>query len=278
MSAEDGQTAGSSDEHDSSPRPTAQIHGTVQRQSPFEQWANESLLKVGIGVLIGIAALVAAFHHALTFILGGLIIALVGVIANIAWGRKDRIWPFVALATVISVALGTVLVCLAVAPVRHLTSYKRKLVPAEPPIISIVQPIPGSGVGPAPTVSGVISNFRDNEYVMESSQPYTLPGPGKASPEAFYSPGESCNIMNDGHNFMCPSVYNGSRTGDYCRLALLWVSVVDRDQLERLVVDADHHAQIPVIWPDLPMNIYGSADGVLIYRNPAAGQHSCPSL
>ena len=113
--------------------------------------------------------------------------------------------------------------------------------------------------------------MKSNEYVMELSQPLsTRPN---ATPETFISPNEQCSVSHNRRSFTCPMVFNGNPKGDYCRQALLWVTIVDGKQLNQLKAHIGKH--ISLAWPNRPLNLYGAADSVLIHRNPAPGHISC---
>jgi hypothetical protein len=240
--------------------------------SAFEKWVSDNLRSTSVVVIIAIAALVATSNH-LAWMLAGLILASLGIIANIAWGRRGRMWPYAIGGSAIAVALGTVLCILAVTPTRSVVIIRnhRELVTVSPTLITISEPTPGSGVGPTPTVSGLLRNMKSNDFVMEFSQPFTTQA--VEAPENFVSPYESCDISSDRVTFTCPSVFNGQAAGDYCRQALLWVTVVDSRQLAQLKADLGEH--VSIVWPNRPVNLYGAADSVLVHRNPAPGHPSC---
>jgi hypothetical protein len=249
--------------------------GTKSGMAAFERWARENLLGASsVLVILAIISLIAFTRPVLAEFLTGLVIICLSLVANIAWGRRDRIWPFVACGSTIAIIAGTVLCVLTIAPGKRtvvVSHVRREVTVANPPIIIISQPTPGSEVGPSPTIEGVLSNIASDQSVIEFSQPFT--DTSTPTPENFSAPGEVCDLSNNHQSFTCPNVFNGASNDDYCREALLWVSVVNSRQLAEFKAESQQH--IPLVWPNRPLNTYGATTNVLIHRNPAPGKFSC---
>ena len=166
----------SEDRLDSAATTTGPIVSVDPTQTAFESWANDNLLRGGVLflVLLGVAALISPYHPALGEFLAGIILATLGIIANIAWGRKDRAWPLAIGGSTLVVIAGTVLCFWSVVPTKTVVMIRthRELVAVAPTTIRIGRPIPGSGVGSTPTVTRLSGQY-EKQRICDGIEPTT---------------------------------------------------------------------------------------------------------
>jgi hypothetical protein len=228
-------------------------------------------------MIIGIAAIIAIGTPLGERIGGGLfgLLALFGFLVGWLWFKADSMQFSVSILSSLALALGTGIVIWTVAPSHDVNTirYVTRQVPAKiikPATITIDQPTPDALVGGQPTISGSVANLTATQYVWTFSQPFNTSPPYGPRDEIY--PYKQCTVSSDRTSFVCPG-FNGS-PDDYCRMALLWVSVIDSKQADSIRGDYLNGIGIPETWPQPPFS-GETSDYVLVQHTPALGQ-TCP--
>ena len=227
-----------------------------------------------LGIIVAIAAIIAIDNLA-GKVIGGILFSLVAVmifVANWLWGHTNGKQMSVSILSAVALAFGTGVVIWAVTPARDADVIRYVTRPASA-TITIDQPTPGALVGPRPDISGSLTNLGTNQHVWMFSQPYSTSRP--YLPLSHAGPFEQCEVSKDRTHFDCPKAFNGATNGDYCRMALLWVSVVNSEQADQLSGAAQLGSTFARTWPNPPY-ADESSDYVLVRRSPPPGR-TCSS-
>ena len=240
-----------------------------------------------IGLAVGLTAPVTAWHVLKTSLAQALtvvgILIIPAAIARLYRSIKERRVSWQRSVTLLGFGVICVCVTIVLASITGLPGQSSiKSVGGSPavryvsrpasPTITIDQPTPGALVGARPSISGSVTNLGETQYVWMFSQPFSTSQPYRPFNEI--GPYEQCTVSNNRTRFVCSQAFNGELQGDYCRMALLWVSVVDGSQTDNLRSAAQQGINYSRAWPSPPFT-GKSADDVLVQRSPAPGQ-TCP--
>jgi hypothetical protein len=232
--------------------------------------ANPAPVLTAIGALFGIIVAIAAIIAIDTTIaktIGSILFSLIAVIGFIAsglWAHTNSKQMSISILSALMLAIGAGVFIWAKAPVRNVDVVR--YVDRKPPTtITINQPTPGAMVGPRPDITGSVTHLAATQFVWMFSEPFSTNTPFR--PLQGIGPYEQCETYNNRTRFRCSHVFNGSPNGDYCRRALLWVSVVDGRQADYLRGAARQGSHLPRTWPNPPY-VGASSDYVFVQRNP----------
>jgi hypothetical protein len=228
------------------------------------------------GLLIGIIGLHLQLRWPL--IIGGAVMVVTGLTINWLWGRRDVVRIGVAISSALVIAAGGAAIAAAIAVAHHHTTfiYVTKTNYLNSPTVTIDQPEPGSWITPKPDVSGALSGIAPDQYVWDLNQPFNLGNP-QTTGDLLY-PVERCSISADRSSFSCTDVFTGDEAHDYCRMILMWITVVSSSRNAALEKQTAHGNEISssISWPSQPPHIGNGVAEVEVQRNPLPGK-TCPS-
>jgi hypothetical protein len=221
-------------------------------------------------IIVGIVAIIT-LDTSLGKVAGCLLFAMLavtGFFCNRIWVNTDGRQTFISVTSAIFLAGGAGLAVWAYGPTRTIdTATTRSATPQPAAVITIDAPKPGALVGPRVTITGTVANLATTESVWMFSQPFSASQPNE--PLSQIDPYEQCSLSGNRTVFTCPSAFNGAVNGDYCRIALLWVSVVDADEQD-LVKNAATTQHWDRPWPSPPLK-GESSEYVLVQRASEVG-------
>jgi hypothetical protein len=221
-------------------------------------------------IIVGIVAIIA-IDTSLGKVAGCVLFAMLavtGFFCNRIWVNTDGRQTFISVTSAAFLACGAGLAVWAYGPTRIIdTTITRHVTSPLTAVITIDLPKPGAQVGSLVNVSGTVTNLGTNQSVWMFSQPFSASQPYE--PLNQIDPYESCSLSDNRTSFTCPEAFNGVVNGDYCRIALLWVSVVDANQQD-LVKNAAKTGKWDRPWPSPPLE-GESSDYVLVQRAPESG-------
>jgi hypothetical protein len=221
-------------------------------------------------IIVGIVAIVA-INTSLGKVAGCVLFAMLavtGFFCNRIWVNTNGRQTFISVTSAVFLACGSGLAVWAYGPTRTIdTTVTRHVTSPPAAVITIDQPKPGALVGPRVNIVGTVMNLGATQSMWMFSQPFTASQPYE--PLDQIDPYEPCSLSDNRTVFTCPEAFNGAANGDYCRIALLWVSVVDADQQD-LVKDAATIQHWDRPWPSPPLK-GESSEYVLVQRAPEPG-------